>query len=240
MSTALRALAHLVEHGPRNALGWGWFHLNEAYYERRLEVTTAETAAWGRGAYQHLDGHIHYEPLPYVLINNILRAITPRAAEKEVFLDYGSGMGRVVVMAARRPFARVIGVELVASLNEIAQQNVRSARRHLRCPVDLVTADATTYVVPDDVSTIHLFNPFTGTVMSRVQDRIQESLERAPRRLRIVYSHAHDQADLFASCRWVSRVRGLPIGVMSGMSIHLYESRALSGLRRPEAAGVGA
>jgi predicted RNA methylase len=216
-----RAVSSLVRNGPSSSVRWGWFHLNEGYYERRLGVSTGRSARFHTEAYAHLPEHVPYEPLPYFLIKSTLRHVG-KAPEGHTFLDYGSGMGRVVMMAATRPFKRVIGVELMAPLNAIAHENLRRAR-DLACPVDLVTADATEYCVPDDVSIVHLFNPFTGKIMAKVQDRIRESLHRAPRPMRIVYAHAHDQADLFAGCTWLRRTTSLSTGVMSAMSLHVYE-----------------
>src|SRR3712207_1940229 len=47
----------------------------------------------------------------------------------DVFVDLGSGKGRVVLAAARFPFKRVIGVEIAESLNEVARANVEAARK---------------------------------------------------------------------------------------------------------------
>ena len=71
-------------------------------------------------------------------------------AEDDVFVDIGSGMGRVVFMAARRPFKRVIGVERSLWLNEVARGIVDRRRRLLACQdVALLTVDALEWDVPD-------------------------------------------------------------------------------------------
>ena len=47
----------------------------------------------------------------------------------DVFIDLGSGMGRMVLEAARYPFKRVIGVELVEQLHDLARANLASTRQ---------------------------------------------------------------------------------------------------------------
>ncbi len=106
-----------------------------------------------------------------------------RIGRNDVFLDYGSGKGRVLLHAARRPFARVIGLELHESECEIARSNLEIAANRLRCrEVDVICGDATVWRVPDDVTYIYMFNPFKGEIFKAVLDRVCESLDRRPRR----------------------------------------------------------
>lgn len=219
-----RAVSSVVRNGPRWATRWAWFHLSERLWERRLHVSTARQQRFHASAYAQLPESVPYEPSPYFLINRALRALGKGSAN-DVFLDYGSGMGRVVLRAAMGPFKRVIGVELMPALTDIANQNLAGARS-VASPVEFVTADATQYRVPDDVTVIHLFNPFTGHVMAEVQARIRESLERAPRRLRVIYAHSDDQEDLFAECDWLERTADIPTGVMWRMKLVVYETKA--------------
>lgn len=44
-----------------------------------------------------------------------------------MFLDLGSGKGRMVLSAARFPFRRIIGVELSNDLTAIARRNVATS-----------------------------------------------------------------------------------------------------------------
>jgi tRNA1(Val) A37 N6-methylase TrmN6 len=142
----------------------------------------------------------------------------------DVFLDYGAGMGRVLLMVARRQLERVVGVELLAPLAEIARENVRAAKPRLHSPVEVVVADAATYEVPDDVSIVFLFNPFVGTVMASTQAQVEASLRRRSRRLRVLYAHADDQPNLFAQCQWLKLRRRLGVGVFKRMNVAVYEN----------------
>lgn len=217
-----RAVSSVMRNGPRSATRWAWFHLSERLWERRLHVNTARQQRFHSAAYSQLPDSVPYEPSPYFLVGRVLRAVAS-VPQEEVFLDYGSGMGRVVLRVAMLPFKRVIGVELMPALTDIAKQNLAGARS-IQSPVEFVTADATRFELPDDVTIVHLFNPFTGQVMAEVQARIRESLQRAPRRLRVVYAHSDDQADLFAGCSWLRATAQIPTGVMWRMKVVVYES----------------
>lgn len=140
------------------------------------------------------------------------RILSPReVGPDDVFIDFGSGLGRVVFQAARYPFRRVIGVELSEELNRIARANIERNRAKLRCPdVELVTADALDFPIPDDVTVAFFANPFTGAVFAGVVARLVESVDRAPRRLRLVYRNPIEHEHLMRTGRFrvIRNLRG--------------------------------
>ena len=142
-----------------------------------------------------------------------LRRILPKqeVSENDVFIDFGSGMGRVVYQAARYPFKRVIGVELCEELNETARRNIQGSIDRLRCKnVELITSDVLAYEIPDDVTVAYLYNPFTGSIFRAVIDKLIASIERNPRMVRIVYNDPVEESVLLAAgARELRRVRGM-------------------------------
>lgn len=108
---------------------------------------------------------------------------------EDVFIDFGSGKGRMVYMAARDyPFKKVIGVEISDRLTAIARANIQKNLRRLLCRnVELVTANVLDYDVPDEVTVVYMFNPFFGDVFANVVGKLLSSLSRRPRRLKLVY-----------------------------------------------------
>ena len=127
-----------------------------------------------------------YVPTDYRSFRTILAALEVRSNE-DVFLDFGSGMGRAVIMAAKYPFRKIYGVEIAPQLNEIASQNVHSALPGLKCrDIELITADAREFVIPDEATVIYFFNPFSGEVLADVLQNIRASLRRRPRALRLI------------------------------------------------------
>jgi len=132
-----------------------------------------------------------YRPSSWSVLRHVFKQL--RASGDDVFVDYGSGMGRVVIIAGHEPFKRVIGVEMSEELNEIARANLDRNRARLRCPnVDVISADATQWQVPDDVTIAYFYCPFPPHVFEEVLEQLFASLERRPRALRLVYFFMSD------------------------------------------------
>ena len=110
--------------------------------------------------------------------------------DQDVFLDAGSGKGRLLLEAASHyRFQRVVGVELITELHETAQQNVELSGGKLRCPVELVNSDIVDYVIPDDVTVIFLHNPFRGEPFRVFMRNLSASLVRRRRPLTVIYEN---------------------------------------------------
>jgi SAM-dependent methyltransferase len=180
--------------------------LANSLVDRWLGVDTYDRVDLGAFGRDHPE-HEAYEGSDWRVVKRLLKGTV---TSEDVFLDLGSGKGRAVLQAARLPFRRVIGVDVAPELTAIARRNVECTRRRLRCQdVQLVTADAATYRVPDDVSVAYLFNPFVGETFDRVIERLLESATRRARRLRLVYVHPTGHARLLESPR-VRVVREFP------------------------------
>lgn len=166
-----------------------------------------------------------YEASGWFYLRRALRGV--RVTPEDVFVDFGSGKGRVVIQAARLPFGRVVGVELAPELTEMARANVEAMRPSLACQeVELVTADATEYEVPDDMTIAYLHNPFGGEAFRKVIDNIVRSLDANPRPFRLIYVNPVLAEDVRRTGRFelARRSRGLRPDVKSRL-IHVYVSR---------------
>ena len=121
----------------------------------------------------------HYEPTPVAQAQALLDA-SPLPPGRTTFVDLGAGMGRVVLLAARRPFQAVIGVELSPALVEIARENLTTVRDPLRVARDvkIVGADARSYAFPRGDLTIFLYNPFRAPVFEDVLNNVRTSAEQ--------------------------------------------------------------
>jgi 16S rRNA G966 N2-methylase RsmD len=180
----------------------------EGYFEWRLGIATRGTVSREALGYGQADCS-DYAPSAYGNIRRILQALDIHAGD-DVFIDFGSGKGRVVIMAALHPFARVVGVERSPALNDVARRNLERARKRMQChSVEVVTADAAVYDVPDDATIVYFASPFSGEILDAVLDNVKASLMRAPREL-LVISHGYDAANPFErriqQCDWL-RVR---------------------------------
>jgi len=104
------------------------------------------------------------------------------------------------------------GVELSEQLNEVAQRNLERNRARLRCrSFELVAADVLEYEIPDDVTVAFFANPFRGATFATVIERLLESLDRHPRRLRLIYRNPVEHEHLMATGRFrpIKRLRGM-------------------------------
>ena len=128
-----------------------------------------------------------YAPTPWGLLPRMLPLA--EVTEEDVFLDIGCGMGRILLEAAvHYPFARVEGVELVPRFAATARDVLTRNERRLRCRTwEVVTSDVLDYPVPDDVTVAYVYDPFTGSVFDEAMKRLEASVERRQRRLRVVY-----------------------------------------------------
>jgi hypothetical protein len=196
--------------------------------EHRNRIRTAGKIAPEELGIAHPD-RVEYAPTPWF----VLRRALPQdwIGPNDVFIDFGSGKGRVVYQAAVfYQFKRVIGIELSRELHEIAAGNIQRNRDRLRCEdVQLVHSDVLEYEIPDDVSVAYFFNPFTGQTFSMVVDRLLASVVRNPRTLRIVYLNPKEHGRLMAKgqIQLIKRIRGLrPTRDWArAASVHIYELR---------------
>lgn len=218
MATALQQLQRISKLTTLDGWRWGLARAESEWWERYLCVETRAAGVLGQRAVP--TDSIPYEPLPWALVRRGVQALNLK--KDDVFIDYGAGLGRALLMAARNELKRVIGVELLPSLARIAARNVATAQHRLKTPVEVLATDATTWKVPDEVTVAYLFNPFVGSVMRAVQEKLRESLVRRPRGLRILYAHADDQPDLFAPCHWLTLRRELDVGIFRQMHLKLY------------------
>lgn len=173
---------------------------------RYLQTTGMRTA--GRVRLEEL-GHDRPDRTFYEATEwSTLRRVLPPAAVglEDVFLDIGSGMGRTLLLASRYRFRRVVGVEVAPPLAEIARRNLARLGAD---DVELLIADVTTLDVPDDVTVVFLNNPFTGETFSRAMERIVASLERRPRRVRLIYRNPleHERVMATGCARVVGEIR---------------------------------
>jgi len=179
--------------GLRDTAGWAWFRVNEEYREWRLGVHTKGYI--DRSDLGQDETSAHYEPTRYPWVRAVLRHMTIRPG-KDVLVDYGAGMGRIVAAAAQHPFARIVGIELSEQLSSIARDNLPRIRGRKCDDVEVLTGDAATFAPPEDMSHAFLFNPFYPPVIHAVRDRIQASLRARPRPLTefrlFVYRHQPD------------------------------------------------
>lgn len=120
------------------------------------------------------------------LIKDLENAIG-RPLEKNLFVDYGSGKGAAIIHAKELGFKKTIGIEFAKELNDQALKNIKAL--NLDNVISLY-ADATSYILPNDISVIYFFNPFDEVVMQKVIDTIVAQKDSFENDVYVIYGNA--------------------------------------------------
>ena len=187
------------------------------YWEKRFG---ADTGGWVAVALA--DGML-YEATPYLLIEDLLCYLDLQA--DDVFLDLGCGKGRVTCMAARTAVGRVVGLEQDDAFLDQARKNL-SAIDDVRATVEFHHGLAQDFHF-DSTTVVFLFNPFGADTLRDVLLLLEQSLQRNPRRLRIVYVHpVHEQ--VMHNANWLSNTQTWPSSAYAEFEIQPPNPRLVS------------
>lgn len=132
-------------------------------------------------------GH-DYLPTRPSMVRRVLRRLPVQNLSEYTFVDLGSGKGRVLLVAAEYPFAKIRGVEFSPELHQQAEQNI-ARYRHAgrRCSdVQSIYGDAMEYEFPDSKLILYLYNPFDAQMVRKVFTKLEESVARRPRHVVVV------------------------------------------------------
>ncbi|MBB5083595.1 class I SAM-dependent methyltransferase [Nonomuraea endophytica] len=180
----------------------GWRRwLARMLYDWRFGVSTTDFVDLDDFGLEHPE-RVYYSPAHW---GTLRRALPVRDIdERDVFLDMGSGKGRMVLEAASRyAFKRVIGVELSSDLTDMARDNVDTTTLRLRAhEIELVHSDVLDYSIPDDVSVVFLNNPFRGEIFASVMKQLIASADRRPRPITLIYFNPVEEQYLLGTGRF--------------------------------------
>lgn len=151
---------------------------------------------------------VHYAPSK---IAHVIDALSSLDIDYPVFtfVDIGSGKGRILLLASRFPFRKIIGVEFHPKLCEIAQNNLSKYRRaQKKCgDIEVHCADATVFPLPQSGKLVlYLFNPFGAVMVEKFLNHLGEALHRSPREVWIIYQYPVHRA-LMTQCGFLETVK---------------------------------
>jgi SAM-dependent methyltransferase len=155
----------------------------------------------------------HYEPTPVAQAEALLDA-SPLAPKGATFVDLGAGMGRIVLLAARRTFRTVIGVEISPALVEIGRENLACANDPGRVSRDvrIVRADAAEYRFPAGDLVVYLYNPFRAPILEAVLAALTRPIKK--RREVVLLYHTPVERETIDGSEAFELVRDLGFGVV--------------------------
>jgi hypothetical protein len=150
----------------------------------RIELTDLDIASDNR------DQGVYYEPTPTGLFRHMMGQVqSTLRCEAFVFIDFGSGKGRTLMMASDYPFKAVIGVEFSRELHLTAQKNILIYRgKNQRCAdITAIHSDASVFRPPEENLLVYFYNPFLKEVMAKVLENLSKLAQTRHVRIALVY-----------------------------------------------------
>lgn len=158
--------------------------------ERKYGIrTTGTNSLAGVVSEEDRDFITIYEPVNYYSAGRLFDQLKPED-KKTGFLDVGSGLGRVLAIAAGNGFSDIHGVEFAPELcsASFAVKGILE-KRHPGVTVTINCMDARYYSIPESIGIIFLFNPFNDRIMEAFIQQVLDSLRRKERPLKILYAN---------------------------------------------------
>jgi hypothetical protein len=145
-----------------------------------------------------------YFPTPSRFLTQILEMAASKGATPNLsnltFIDFGSGKGRVLLVASQFQFRKILGIELSPELNEIANKNIRAYKGAQRCrSIQTLCADFTEFGVPPEPLYVFLYNPTSRSLSQQLADNLMRSLQEVPREAWILYMTPYPVFDAYSS-----------------------------------------
>lgn len=135
-----------------------------------------------------MSSYISYEPTPVKVMRSIFNNIKPNYNET-TFVDFGSGKGRILLLASEYNYKKIIGVELSSQLHKIAEENIRKWKSIKKGCGDIVSinVNAIEFKLPDEPLVLFFFTPFLGSVFAEIVIKINDYLNRTKHPITIIY-----------------------------------------------------
>src|SRR5665647_53539 len=104
------------------------------------------------------------------------------------FVDFGSGKGRVMAVAAHYGFTKITGIDFAPALCLQATENIKRIQPLFPDAEFLINCDdAINYPIQKEDSVFFFFNPFDEIIMLEVVKNILKSLKENPREIQVIY-----------------------------------------------------
>lgn len=155
------------------------------------------------------------------------------------FIDFGSGKGRIALLASDYPFDEIIGLEISPRLHEIALKNLEAYRNPLqRCSrIHLLHADFAAYFPPAKPLFCFLYNPCEEPLMNEVIENVRRSLVESPSPSYVMYFNPRF-AQLWENAGFEKIAEGGESGGINHYLVYSWTTQS-AGLTRAAAAGRG-
>jgi predicted RNA methylase len=215
VSILQRLRANLRSEGLRMTISKFYVIFIDQLFEIRYRI---ETSKWEPLAELTIDSDnkergVTYQPTRVMPLRKLFHVLEPIIPSDSVFVDFGCGKGRVLLVASEFGFSKVIGVEFARELCEIARENCIAYKAHkgFCTEYQIIYCDVSNYVINTDENVFFMYNPFDETILTKVLCNIVASLKVKPRKILIIYynpiygyaiEHLNDFSKLQEYCFW--------------------------------------
>lgn len=156
------------------------FRIQDYFYDSLYGIETK--------GYIHLDnreGYKNYLPTKYLAIKKLFRYL--KVSEKDYFVDFGCGLGRVAFCASISGSGKVLGIDVNRQMYELAHENLKGFRlKTKKSNIIFEMEDATKKNISDDMNIFYFYTPFKVEYFKCVIDNILESKRKTPRKITVI------------------------------------------------------
>jgi len=124
-----------------------------------------------------------YAPTSYGRLEKMVDYL--KLKTEDVFIDLGSGKGRVVCFVAMQRLKRVIGIELDKGLVAIAENNIKNLKINIT-PIEIFNLDAVDFDMASG-TVFFMHNPFGYQTLTKILRNIKNGLVANHRKICILY-----------------------------------------------------
>lgn len=143
----------------------------------------------------------HYAPAYTSLIKSSFNALKIDFAES-VFVDLGSGKGKVTLISSKFKFKKIIGIELKKSLIETAEKNSliffnKLWNKKYKQSIMYINCDAVDYSFKGNENVFFMFDPFTKIKLKKIINLIYENKLKYNREIYIIFFNPPNYLESF-------------------------------------------
>lgn len=119
------------------------------------------------------EGYYNYQPTSFKMLNKLFEKYVFN--EGDQFIDFGCGLGRVLMIAANKGCRKVIGIEVNATIYDRLLKNIEICKLGSRIQTHLLPAEK--YVIEQNDNKFFFFNPLHLKFFIKVLGNIKKSLK---------------------------------------------------------------
>lgn len=163
------------------------FHEIKGEKKYDLDSVRMDTLQFQKIKSENLKHASIYQATNYFLLEKAFTFLKNEKANSNL-VDFGSGRGRVLVVAAYFGFKKITGVDFSPALCREAESNIEKLKPVFPSVLfKIFCGDAVNYSIKNDDSVFFFFNPFDEIVMLRVVKNLLSSLKINERKIYVVY-----------------------------------------------------